>query len=122
MVRLSSQNLSELSQNSSIYLMSRTPRKILQSIHQPINARNKIQFTISIKLLHFSAPGCNHQGFFYNKGICSRRLQKCHLVKFCECSFDGCPGSLSQRRKERRPDDHRPEPNLHSTGIRTHLK
>jgi hypothetical protein len=41
----------------------------LQSIHQPINAINDIQFMTSIKLLHVSARVCHPQENFQIKGI-----------------------------------------------------
>ena len=41
----------------------------LQSIHQPTNARNGIQFKTSIKLLNVSARGCHPLDIFQIKGI-----------------------------------------------------
>jgi len=46
---------------------------------------NQIQFMISIKLLHVSAPGCHPQGVFLNKGIQVLKLwdfDTCHCLYF----------------------------------------
>jgi hypothetical protein len=51
-----------------------------QLIHQPTNALNKIQFIMSIKLLHILAPGCLPQGILehVNLGITLPFLECLH--------------------------------------------